>query len=78
MKNLKQKCALAALAVAGAVVGVATPAVAAAGPNDAGTNCHGVVVSYLSTSGMAPGQLHQDFGVSARDVQAQADLLCDL
>jgi hypothetical protein len=56
---------------------VTTPA-AAAGPNEAGTNCHGVVLSYLSTSGMSPGQLHQDYGVSAQDVQAEAELLCSL
>jgi hypothetical protein len=76
MSTLKQKLALLALAAAGGVVAIATPAVAAAGPNEGGTNCHGVVLSYFSTSEMAPGQLHQDFGFSAKDVQAQADVLC--
>jgi hypothetical protein len=78
MRTLKQTLARLALAVTGGVVAMATPAVAAAGPNEGGTNCHGVVLSYLSTSEMAPGQLHKDFGVSAQDVQAQADVLCGL
>jgi len=78
MKNLKKNCLLVAAAAACAVVGVTTPAVAAAGPNDAGTNCHGVFVSYLSTSSMAPGQLHHEFGASVKDVQAQTDVFCNI
>ena len=76
MKSLKTKVAL--LAVTGAIAAgtMATPAFAAAGPNDSGMNCHGVVLSYQSTSGMAPGQMHQMLGASVKDVQAQADLLC--
>jgi hypothetical protein len=76
MKTLKSKAAVLALTV-GVGVGVfATQANAAAGPNDGGSNCHGVVLSYLSTSGMAPGRLHKDFGASVQDVQATADTLC--
>ena len=78
MKTLKLKLAVLALAGTGSVVAMATPARAAAGPNEGGTNCHGVVLSYFSTSDMAPGQMHKDFGVSTKDVQAQADLLCGL
>jgi hypothetical protein len=76
MKSLKTKIAL--LAVTGAIAPgtMATPAFAAAGPNDSSMNCHGVVLSYQSTSGMAPGQLHQMLGASVKDMQAQADLLC--
>ena len=76
MRHLKGKLACLALVAASGVVGIAAPAVAAAGPNGGGSNCHGVVMSYFATSEMAPGQLHKDFGVSAQDVQAQADLLC--
>ena len=75
MRHLKGKLAGLALVAASGVVGIAAPAVAA-GPNASGSNCHGVVMSYFATSEMAPGQLHKDFGVSAQDVQAQADLLC--
>ena len=78
MKNFKRKTALLALATGTGLMGLASPAVAAAGPNDGGTNCHGVVLSYFATSEMSPGQLHQDFGVSAKDVQATADVLCGL
>jgi hypothetical protein len=75
-RSLRAKVAVLALtaAVAGGVV--AAPAFGAAGPNDRGTNCHGVWLSYLSTSDMAPGQLHQDFGASVQDVQATADFVC--
>jgi hypothetical protein len=75
-ESLKAKVAVLALTagVAGAVF--ASPAFGAAGPNDRGTNCHGVWLSYLSTSGMAPGQLHNDFGASVQDVQATADVVC--
>jgi hypothetical protein len=78
MKRMKTKVAV--LALTGAIAGgvLAAPAFGAAGPNDSGTNCHGVVLSYQSTSGMAPGQLHREFGVSVKDVQAVADLLCRL
>jgi len=78
MKSLKTKVALMAAAGAIAAGTIAAPAFAAAGPNDGGTNCHGVVLSYQSTSGMAPGQLHHTFGASVKDVQAEADLLCGL
>jgi hypothetical protein len=76
MKTLKSKVAVLALTV-GVGIGVfATQANAAAGPNEGGTNCHGVWLSYLSTSDMAPGRLHKDFGVSVQDVQATAGTLC--
>ena len=78
MKNVKRKTALLALAAGTGLLGLASPVGAAAGPNDGGTNCHGVVLSYFATSEMSPGQLHQDFGVSAKDVQATADVLCGL
>jgi hypothetical protein len=76
MKHLRTKLAVLAMIASVGVAGLAAPAFGAAPPNDGGTNCHGVVLSYLSTSGMAPGQLHQDFGASVKDVQATADVLC--
>ena len=78
MKSLKAKVFVMAItaAVAGGVM--ATPAFGAAAPNAGGTNCHGVWLSYQSTSGMAPGQLHKDFGVSVQDVQATANAVCGL
>jgi hypothetical protein len=76
MKSFKTKVALMVVTGAIAAGTIAAPAFAAAGPNDSGMNCHGVVLSYQSTSGMAPGQLHQMFGASVKDVQADADLLC--
>ena len=75
MKSFKRKVVVLALAGGSGLIGLASPA-AAAGPNDGGTNCHGVVLSYFATSDMSPGQLHKDFGVSAKDVQATADILC--
>jgi hypothetical protein len=78
MKRARRNVVVLALAAASALVGIASPAAAAAGPNTAGTNCHGVVLSYLSTSGMTPGGLHQEFGVSVKDVQADADVMCSL
>ena len=77
MKRMKAKVAVMAItaAVAGGVM--ATPAFAAAGPNDGGTNCHGVWLSYLSTSDMAPGQLQKDYGISVQQVQAIADVVCE-
>ena len=75
MKSFKRKVAVFELAGGSGLFGLASTA-AAAGPNDGGTNCHGVVLSYFATSDMAPGQMHKDFGVSAQDIQAQADLLC--
>jgi hypothetical protein len=78
MKSFKRKTVLFAVAAGTGLIGLASPAVGAAGPNDGGTNCHGVVLSYFATSEMSPGQLHQNFGVSAKDVQATADLLCSL
>ena len=76
MKRMKAKVAVMAItaAVAGGVM--ATPAFAAAGPNDGGTNCHGVWLSYLSTSDMAPGQLQKDYGISVQQVQTTADAVC--
>jgi hypothetical protein len=72
----KFRIADAALAlVAGSLVIAVSPA-SAAEPNNDGTNCHGVYLSYLATSDMAPGQLHQDYGASVKDVQAVADALC--
>jgi hypothetical protein len=77
MKTLKSKVAALALTTAAGIgVFATTVHAAAAGPNDGGTNCHGVWMSYLSTSGMAPGQLHKDFGASVKDVQATADIVC--
>ncbi|MET0902333.1 MAG: hypothetical protein ABWZ52_03760 [Acidimicrobiales bacterium] len=76
MKHLQVKLACLALAAASGVVAIAAPAGAAAGPNDGGRNCQGVVLSYFATSDMSPGQMHKDFGVSAQQVQAEADLLC--
>ena len=76
MKRMKAKVAVMAIAAAVAGGVIATPAFAAAGPNDGGTNCHGVWLSYLSTSDMAPGQLHKEFGVSVQEVQATADAVC--
>ena len=78
MKSLKTKIVLMAVTGAIAAGTMAAPAFAAAGPNASSTNCHGVVLSYQSTSGMAPGQLHHVFGASVKDVQADADLLCGL
>ena len=76
MKRMKAKVAVMAIAAAVAGGVIATPAFAAAGPNDGGTNCHGVWLSYLSTSDMAPGQLHKDFGMSVQQVQATAEAVC--
>jgi hypothetical protein len=75
MKTPKSKVAALALTTGVGIAVFATP-VHAADPNDGGTNCHGVWMSYLSTSGMAPGQLHKDFGASVQDVQATADIVC--
>ena len=78
LRSLKAKVGLLAIvAVAGGVLSAA-PAHAAAGPNDGGANCHGVWLSYLSTSGMSPGQLQKDFGTSVQDVQATANVVCAL
>ena len=78
MKRLHRNLVLLALVAGTGLVGLASPAAAAAGPNDGGKNCHGVVLSYFATSGMAPGQLQKQFGVSVQDVQANADVLCAL
>jgi hypothetical protein len=78
MKSFNRKIAVFALAGGTGLMALASPAVAASGPNEGGTNCHGVVLSYFATSDMAPGQLQKDFGVSVTDVQATADLLCGL
>ena len=65
-----------ALALAAGSLAIAAGPASAAEPNNSGTNCHGVYLSYLATSEMAPGQLHQDYGASVQDVQAVADALC--
>ena len=78
MKRARRNLVVLALTAASGLVAIASPAAAAAGPNAAGTNCHGVVLSYLSTSGLTPGALHQEFGVSVKDVQADADVMCSL
>ena len=78
MKSVKTKVAVVGLSCAIAGGLLAAPAFGAAGTNDGGTNCHGVELSYQSTSGMAAGQIHKDFGVSVKDVQADADLVCGL
>jgi hypothetical protein len=74
MHRFRTTAAALALAVGGLAI-VASPA-SAAEPNNSGANCHGVYMSYLATSGMAPGQLHKDYGASVKDVQAVADALC--
>lgn len=78
MKRAMRYVVVLALVVGSGLIAIASPASATAGPNNAGTNCHGVVLSYLSTSGMSPGQLHQQYGVSVQSVQANADVLCAL
>jgi hypothetical protein len=65
-----------ALALAAGSLAIAAGPASAAEPNNGGTNCHGVYLSYLATSEMAPGQLHKDYGSSVQDVQAVADTLC--
>src|SRR5207248_2592078 len=77
-KGLKAKVALLALVAATAMGALAAPAYGAAGPSNGSANCHGVWLSYLSTSDMSPGQLQKDFGVSVQDVQATADVVCGL
>lgn len=77
-KQLTAKLTALVLAAGGGLIGLASPAHAAAGPNGSGSNCHGVVLSYFATSGMSPGQLHQQVGVPAKDVQADADVICSL
>ena len=66
MKSMKAKVAVMAItaAVAGGVM--AAPAFGAAGPNDGGTNCHGVWLSYLSTSDMAPDSFRRISGSPCR------------
>ena len=76
MKSLRAKVTIVALVAAAALGVLAAPAYAAAGPNTGGANCHGVWLSYLSTSAMSPGQLQKDFGTSVQDVQATADIVC--
>ena len=68
----------AVLVLAGASVAIAAGPAAAAAPTNDGTNCHGVYLSYLATSDMAPGQLHHDYGASVQDVQSITDALCQL
>ncbi len=76
MNALKHAGAAVALAIGLAVTAMAGPAFGAAGTNAAGSNCHGAYLSYLATSGMAPGQLHRDFGASVQDVQQTAASVC--
>jgi hypothetical protein len=73
------KAKMAGVALAATLGTVLMPGVAfatAAPPNAGGTNCHGVWMSYGSTSGMAPGQLQKTYGISVKDVQAVADIVC--
>ncbi len=76
---MRFKSKIAAFALATTIGGalMTSPAFGAAPPNANGTNCHGVWLSYESTSDMAPGQLHKDFGTSVKDVQAIADIVCN-
>jgi hypothetical protein len=78
MKDFQRAFAVFALAGGITVTALASPAVASAPTNDTGTNCHGVYLSYLATSGMAPGQLHHDYGESVKNVQRTADTVCGL
>jgi hypothetical protein len=78
MRHIERKLACLVLAAASGTIGFAAPALAAAGPNDGGLNCHGVALSYFATSDMAPGLMHKAYGVPAQEIQAQADLLCGL
>jgi hypothetical protein len=66
----------AALALVAGSLAIAVSPASAAEPNNDGTNCHGVYLSYLATSDTAPGQLHHDYDASVKDVQAFADSLC--
>lgn len=75
--SFKSKIAAFALSTTMAGALMTAPAFGAAPPNTNGTNCHGVWLSYESTSDMAPGQLHKDFGMSVKDVQAIADIVCN-
>jgi hypothetical protein len=68
----------AALVMVGASIAIAASPAAAAAPTNDGTNCHGVYLSYLATSDMAPGQLQENYGVPVKDVQSVADVLCQL
>ena len=70
------RTAAAAFALAAGSLAIAAGPASAAEPNNGGTNCHGVYLSYLATSDMAPGQLHQDYGFSVKDLQAVTDALC--
>ena len=76
MKRFTRTVAVLALAGGIGVTAMAGPAFGAADANHAGTNCHGAYLSYLATSGMAPGQLHHDFGESVQNVQQTADAVC--
>src|SRR4051794_23846248 len=76
IKRLKAKVAVVALVAATAGGVLAAPAYGAAGPSNGGANCHGVWLSYLSTSDMSPGQLQKEFNISVQDVQATADVVC--
>jgi hypothetical protein len=76
MKLFKSAIALLALAGGMTVTAMAGPAFASADTNNAGANCHGAYLSYLATSGMAPGQLHHEFGASVKNVQDTADAVC--
>ena len=78
MKRFTRTVVVLALAGGIGLTAMAVPAFAAAPTNDAGTNCHGVYLSYLATSGMAPGQLHHDYGESVQNVQQTADAVCRL
>jgi hypothetical protein len=76
--NPRVRLAALVLVAGGGLMALASPAHAAASANGSGVNCRGVVLSYFATSGMSPGQLHHQFGVSAKDVQASSDAICSL
>jgi hypothetical protein len=78
MKGFKRAIALFALSGVIAATAMAGPAFASADTNNTGTNCHGVYLSYLAMSDMAPGQLHHDFGESVKTVQQTANTVCAL
>ena len=78
MKRFKSGIAVLVLAAGITATAMAGPAFGSADTNSTGTNCHGVYLSYLATSDMAPGQLHHDFGESVKNVQDTADALCRL
>ena len=78
MRRFRVTAAALALAAGSLAIAAGPVHASAADPNDGGTNCHGVWLSYLATSDMAPGQLHHDYGTSVQEVQYIADVMCQL